>query len=210
LLASCLLALDRHHLAITSVCLFLLPLTRAIGIFMAPIIVLNVFFNKRSRREYFLCVPVLMGYACYLLIMWQFTGNPFEGYVVQEQYPARPSIGRIFDPLACANAFLNFHWEHDMLGSFVDRCVFIIVVLSLYTTANLDRTYYWIAILFGIVPALSNAFMSHLRFTTLVFPLFLAMAIWCAKALVFRVVCVLFAALQMYCLARYISGGWVG
>jgi hypothetical protein len=210
LLMACFVSLQRNTLWGVAVAAFFLPMTRAIGIFILPVLAWHLFSNGANLRRYFVCLAPAAGYLCLFGIMYWFTNNPFEGFVAQGLYPAQPSILRIFDVPGFFHSFMNFRWTHDCLHSVIDRAIFVAFLLSLYWIHRLNRTYYVYALLTGLIPAMSNIFMSYTRFLSLVFPVFIIWSQLAHNSRTFPVLLVLSFVFQVVFLILFVSGRWVG
>jgi hypothetical protein len=137
------------------------------------------------------------------------TGNAFEGFAAQRLYLAQPSLSNIFHPIGFCRAFLNFHWEHDMLHSFIDRLVFISFLLSLCAMLRLDSGYFVYALLAGLIPALSNELMSFTRFVSVIFPMFIIWTKATGNVACFFLLILLCWAVQVLFLTMSFAGMWV-
>ncbi len=210
LVMACLVCLRRGFLVAAAAMAFLLPMTRAVGVFILPVLVWELFRKKSPIKNYALSLAPLLGYACYFGIMYFFTNNPFEGFAAQQNYPAQPSITRIADPVGFAQAFMDFRWSHDMLHSWVDRLFFVLFLASAYWMLRADTTYYVYSVFMGLVPALSNILMSYTRFVSLVFPLFIVWGQFTLRTRSFWPIAVLSFAAQNYFFIRHIMGQWAG
>lgn len=210
LLMACLVCMHRRAYAAAAVAAALLPLTRATGIFVLPLVAWGVFQNRASLRTYAICLAPVAGYAAYFGIMWRCTGSATAGFQAQQLYPAQPSIANIADLPGFVHCFLGFGWRHDFLHSFIDRFVFVVFLLTLFWVARLDLGYYVYALLVGLVPALSNSLMSFTRFSTLVFPLFIVWGLAMKRGWWILFVLLLFFGLQVMFLLLHVSGGWAG
>jgi len=189
---------------------FLLPMTRATGVFIFPFLVWEFFRRKSPVKTYAICAAPLLGYFCYFAIMYFYTGNALEGFDAQQKYPARPSIARIADPVGFAQSFVDFNWTHDMLRSFVDRGFFLIFLISLFWILRADTGYYVYSIFCGLIPALSNILMSYTRFLSLVFPLFIVLGQFVARKWLFWLLAGAFGAGQLWLFVRHVAGRWAG
>ena len=210
LIVACLFCLRRGHLISVALLAFLLPLTRAIGVFIIPVFLWELLRTKSPMKNYVIIIAPLVGYACYFGTMYAFTGNPFEGFVAQQQYPAQPSVSRILDPAGFCDAFIDIRWSHDMLHSWLDRLFFVLLLASMYWMLRADTTYYVYSIFFGFIPALSNIFMSFTRFISLVFPLFIVWAQSTKRRWLFWPLASISLIVQLYFFLRHINGKWVG
>jgi len=205
----CLYSLRRNFLVGAALASFLLPMSRAVGIFILPILAWELFFKGGGYRRLWICLLPLLGYFCYFLIMYSYTGNPFEGFRMQLAYDAQPSISRIFDVSGFFYSFVHFNFVIDSLHSFLDRLIFVAFLLSLYPMLRLDTTYYVYAVFIGLIPAMSNIFMSYTRFSALVFPVFIVWARLTLRNRMLPVVAMLFYGLQVFFLVLLASGRWV-
>lgn len=188
----------------------LLPMTRAIGIFVLPVMLWEFFRNRSHWRRYMAGIAPLLGYLLYFATMNWFTGNPFEGFISQKYFPAQPSITKLADPLAFFRSFADFDWSHDMLHSYLDRFVFVLFLASLFWVIRNHSGYYVFAILAGVIPAFSNWMMSYTRFLSIVFPFFIAISDLCTRRSTFLIITLIFAGGQIYFALRLILGQWVG
>jgi len=211
LVMGCLFSLRRGGFWGAVISSFLLPLTRAVGIFILPVIAWELLRARAHARRYVICIAPVLGYLCFLGAMFLYTGNPFEAFTMQAAYPAQPSISRIWDFTGFMRSFTQFVWTHDALRSFIDRGVFIAFALSLYWIIRLDTTYYIYALLTGLIPAMSNILMSYTRFSVVVFPLFI---VWASAVTKYRTLLLflimLFYSLQIIFLLLFVSGRWAG
>jgi len=128
---------------------------------------------------------------------------------MQLAYDAQPSISRIFDVSGFFYSFVHFNFVIDSLHSFLDRLIFVAFLLSLYPMLRLDTTYYVYAVFIGLIPAMSNIFMSYTRFSALVFPVFIVWARLTLRNRMLPVVAMLFYGLQVFFLVLLASGRWV-
>jgi len=126
-------------------------------------------------------VAILSGYSAYFAIMYLATGNPFDGFLAQQYYPNRPSVANMMDVQGFFYSFKNVGEIHGMLDSVIDRLLFAIFLLSLPAIWRLDRRYFWYALGTGLVPAMSNWFLSYTRFFEMCFPAFIVLAGWLDK-----------------------------
>lgn len=210
LLMTCLLCLHYEILWGTALSALFLPLSRAIGIFILPVLIWEFSRRRAPRKVYAICFAPLLGYMCYFGIIYCYTGNVWQGFTAQEAYPARASVGRIFDVVGFLQAFLDFEWSHSLLHSFIDRFVFLAFLVSLYWILRLDTGYYVYALLAGLVPAMSNIFMSYTRFCSVVFPLFVVWARFCWRTGTEPFWLALFFGVQVLFLLLFVSGSWIG
>lgn len=211
---------------------FLLPLTRATGIFCLLPLACHLWENPSRRsartgrnriREAFAtsmrpqvvlaCVCPLAGYATYFAIMWASTGNAFEGFDAQRHYVNRPSIANILNVSGSVSAFFHSGWRHGFTDSPIDRAFFVAFLACLPLMWRSDKRYFAYAIGSGLVPALSNWFFSYTRLLTLCFPVFIVSGeklagsknrryFWCVIAAL--------ATLQTALIVRHVNFRWAG
>lgn len=224
------IGLSRENYWLVAVAGFLLPLTRATGIFcLLPLMwiiwekaknsnvdlfSLQVIFRRViTQRAFFVCLAPLLGYMSYFGIMYAFTGNPFEGFDAQKNYINQPSIMNILNVFSFIGAFLNIGWEHGMTNSPVDRVFFVVFVLYLPFLWRLNKPYFFYALGSGLIPAMSNYFFSYTRLLVLCFPLFIILGEKLGRRenrLYFAYVMAILAAVQITFLIRHINFNWAG
>ncbi len=188
----------------------LLPLTRATGIFVVPLLAWHAFQQKREPAAYLVCLGPVLGFAAYLAIMWGWAGSPWAGFTAQQLYPAQGSLAKVVDVAGFVHSFAAFGWKHDFLHSFIDRAFFVVFLTTLLPISRLGFGYYSYALLAGLVPAMSNSMMSFTRFSALVFPLFIVWGLGLKRSCFAPLVLMVFFGLQMLLLLLYISGRWGG
>lgn len=190
---------------------FLLPLIKAIGIFIVlPMIIHSV----RKRKTAWVLIAPLAGYFVYFVFFLVATGNPFAGFSAQNQFLNQPSIQNIFDVPAFIGAFGNAsHLIHPTNG-LLDRIVFLVFCLTipaLVITHKPDLALFCLAI--GIIPALSNHLLSYFRFFSVCFPIFITWAIIVENKKLSKLfigfLLFLFCVLKFLMLQRYLSFQWV-
>jgi len=190
--------LEKDRPMLIGVSSFLLPMTRAIGIFcILPIFwhlfgeVITTSFKMRTankipwnelktalfervQKSWLLLIPFL-GWGVYFLFMWSETGNVFEGFDSQHFWGAH-SVMNIVDIPKFLIKFCQITDFHSYSGSFLDRCVFLLFFCSLFKIYKLGKDMAVWALILGVLPATSGDLMSFTRFCSLAFPLFIALA----------------------------------
>ena len=212
---------------------FLLPLTRATGIFCLIVLVLHLWerineqstdaidrftgdwFNALLKQKPALltCGAPILGYASYFSVMWFMTGNPFEGFEAQQYYINKPSIANIFDLPGFIAAFFDVGWFHDTKDSPIDRAMFILFIFCLPYLWRWNKAYFLYAIGSGLVPAMSNWFFSYTRLLVLCFPLFVVLADNLKERknrFYFWLVMAVFATIQISFVVRHVNFRWAG
>ncbi len=241
----------RHGLAIVAA--FLLPLTKAVGVFCVFPILWHLCTESASTRQWLislagrnawarkvfsrcgqareardvprassslatkgpgllLLLSPLLGWSTYFLLMWKWTGNPFEGFEAQKHWGVQ-SVGNLFDLPKFVIGFFSPTVWHAFKGSAFDRLAFILLIWFLPVIWRLDKGWFLWAVVLGVVPAVSGTFTSYARFGSVVFPLFVALGAllgrqewrWLRWAVLF-----LFAAGHVFLIRRFATHGWVG
>jgi hypothetical protein len=191
---------------------FLLPLTKAIGVFCILPLYWHLFSKKETWRTYLAGFGPLLGYASYFLIILYFTGNPFEGFEAQKQYPNQPSISNLFNYRAITEAFFNIGAFHRQMDSFLDRFLFVLFLGSLYWIYRLRKVYVPYALASGAIPAMSTYFFSYTRNIMMTFPLMITLANEFKgrdNRHLFWSIVALSGIIQIYFIIRYINFYWV-
>lgn len=191
---------------------FLLPLTKAVGVFCLFPLLLHLWLKRARGRTYLACYGPILGYATYFGIMYFTTGNALEGFEAQRFYPNQPSVAHLFDlPGFLAHLVMPLQL-HGMLDSALDRGLFLVLLACLYPIWRMNKVYFVYACFVGLVPAASSWFLSYTRNVMICFPLFIIAArlldrrdggflLWYAV--------VLSGAFQIWFLLRYINFVWV-
>jgi hypothetical protein len=144
--------------------------------------------------------------------MSEWTGNPFEGFEAQKHWGVQ-SMGNLINLPKFIIGFFNPTTWHQFIGSVLDRCVFIFVLWWLPLIWRLDKVWFAWAVVLGVVPAISGTFCSYTRFASMVFPLFIAMAVFLGqpeRKLPRLLALTVFAALHVILLWRFVTYRWAG
>jgi hypothetical protein len=191
----------------------LLPLTKAMGVFILVPLAWHICESRNLRR----CWPLLglpvLGYATYFWIMWLTTGDALAGFAAQSAYPNAPSVGNMVDFHAVYNAFLNMITVGGMMNGVIDRVLFLALAVLLPVILRFDKAWFLYAACMGIVPALTGWFMSYRRFVIVVFPLFIVIAYLLRMAgsrLAFWYYAVFLACLQFWAVIQFVNFRWAG
>ena len=191
---------------------FLLPLTKAIGVFCLCPLVWHLLRTKERWTKFWACSGPLLGYLAYFVVMYAFTGDPFDGFAAQQHFPNQPSIGNIVDISGFLTALFTPSELHGMTNSILDRFFFVICAYCLFTIARLNSTYFVYAMFVGIVPAMSSWFLSYSRHVMICFPMFIVLALalreerlWLIRA----AIVLLLGVLQICFLILYLNCYWV-
>lgn len=172
-------------------------------------------FFKMQRMQFrwlALVLAPILGLSLCFVLMWLWTGNPFEGLVAQRYWGVH-SIFNLFNIPKFAVSFFQPTIWHGFEGSVLDRCAFVLLVWCLPIINRLGKDMLAWAFALGVLPAMSGTFTSFVRFEALVFPLFVALArfliqpnrrIWLGWFLALN------ALLQGILLVRFINFRWAG
>ena len=170
-------------------CLFLsilIPLARPTGILvMVPLLGYLVMDYRnngtvKEPKKYLLPAGFVAGFLFYLVIIAAFTGSFFSGFEAQTLFGAHNSLGNLFDPAAWfLRNFVDIQYTFNgFTTSILNRIFFVLfLVLLWFVYRYLDTTLFLYSLVMGLVPALSDSFMSYIRFLLVIFPVFIALAI---------------------------------
>jgi hypothetical protein len=192
---------------------FLMPLTKAIGVFVALPLAWHLYERRKNWRYWLLLLAPVLGWAAYFGLMYAQTGNAFEGFEAQKAYPYSPSIMNMFKLPAFFSAFASVGSLHGMMDSALDRGFFLLFLALLPLVYRLNRTWFWYVLPAGLVPALTSYFMSYRRYIMVLFPLFIVLAQSLAKARhrwVFWYYVAALAALQAWAVREFVNFNWAG
>lgn len=244
--------LDSNRFAISALAGFLIPFTRAVGIFcvfpVAFLLIKRIIdkfplqlksrFSEKDRpqepavtdypQRHFANAtlwPNVVGYGwvlmltvggwiAYLLLMREWTGNAFAGFDAQRHWGVH-SVGNIFNVTKFVEAFFHPTRWHAFTGSVLDRCAFLLLLDCLPLVWRLNKVWFVWAIVLGVVPAMSGHFTSFIRFEAIVFPMFVALAVYFnqadkSKRWLFMFTTIAFASLHLILLWRFLFFMWAG
>jgi hypothetical protein len=250
------LGLEKDRFGLTFLAAFLLPLTRAVGIFCIFPLFWHVMTNslpslwerlngqiRWSRgnngvgelaqarqhmkavtlRNHFIFAWLLLAPICgctgYLMLMQKWTGNAFESVEAQKQIGFQ-SFANIFN----VSGFLTTFYSAPNYGdagssfcrtSFIDRVFFVLLLYSIPTIWRLEKSWLLWALFLGVVPAMSGMYISYTRFASVVFPLFVALAVYFNRpGRLFRclrwIVVATLGILQIILTWRFVNYRWAG
>jgi hypothetical protein len=192
---------------------FLLPLTRAIGIFAVFVLILH-FVEKRRFLDLSLAVTAsLCGCIAYFTFVYWSTGNPFEGFRAQSMYVSDASVLKIFDIWGFINALFTKVHFHGFLDSSIDRLFFVVFLVAVPFMQKLPRAFLLYAVIAAGVPAMTHHLMSFTRYLSVVFPLFLAAALYFERPTIRRYyewVMLILILLQIFFVESYLNNEWAG
>lgn len=229
------ISLDLGWISAACAAAFLIPMTRAIGLLVLVPLLINLVLLPRLgvlTRELdwakwkieatrppgvrgvdvvYPLASIILGWACYLFLMWKWTGSPFEGFAAQEHW-GRHSIVHLFDVRKFFVELFSISSWHEFSGSLLDRILFLPAGIAIILSWRQYRDWCpWIFVL-AILPAMSGGFTSFTRFGSIAFPVFLFWGKvlsgygWGVRAGVFFTLMVVHFALVW----RYLNFGWAG
>ncbi len=177
--------LEKKNIYLIFISSFLLPLTRAIGIFcLLPIFyflitqqkkIQFIKFTKESIFQLWLLFIPLLGWLSYFLFIEFNTGNAFEGFEAQKFWGVH-SIWNIVNIPKFLIQFCEVTNFHEFTGSALDRIVFLFLFYSIPLIFKLGKDMMIWTFILGIIPALSGDLVSFTRFCSVIFPLFIGLA----------------------------------
>jgi hypothetical protein len=169
-------ALSSRNVSWVAATTLLLPLTRAVGVFILFPLAWHLYEQKRPFKHWLLVACPILGYAGYFGLMHAWTGNPFEGFEAQKAYPYSPSISNMLDLGRFFEVFLHVRTLDGMMDSVLDRAFFVLLLALLPFVYRLNKTWFWYALPMGLVPAMTSYFMSYRRYIMVIFPVFIVLA----------------------------------
>ncbi len=212
--------LSRHKYGRAALCALLLPLARTIGVFIVLPVLAYLFFDKKGAvkaqgegadtfKKITVCVAPLFGLSIAMFFFYQTTGNWFELFEAHRINASQHSIANLFRLKEWLyDNFIHLHWQwHGTDNSAFDRLAFFLFLILLYRIfREQNMTMFVYALVFGMVPALSDHFMSYARFLIIIFPLFIQMALDFRHH---RIILALMLLSQLKLLAFHSLGYWV-
>jgi hypothetical protein len=167
-------------------CAFMLPLTRPTGVLLFLPVLADWFWRKAPKERLFqtekLLVPgcLALGFFFYLIVMGFSTGDFSSGFQAQKYFAADYSYAHLLHPF---NWFrdnfvaIDFSWDGVRTGV-LNRVAFVAFLgIMLVGRKHLDRTFVLYALALGLVPVLSGNLMSYTRLVSVIFPLFIILAV---------------------------------
>lgn len=196
----------------------LLPLSRPQGMLIGLVIL--VFYVCKYRKQSFkvfenkeawIIFVFPYGVAAYFLCMYVSAGSLSAGFEAQKHFISGNSILNMFNLHDWfLRNFVNIELQfHGFTDSIIDRVFFgfyLVMLYFIYRKTDLTLTCYSLVI--GMIPALSGSFMSYSRYTLIVFPIFIALALISGRH--YRTIAVLFAAAQSVFAIRHTLNHWMG
>jgi hypothetical protein len=193
----------------------LMPLTRALGVFLGAPLAVHLWRSRAPWQRYALLAAPALGFLGYLGVLYVSTGDPFTGFAVYRHYPGRGTVGRLWDLAAFGRALLPAEGlaPHGFTNSLIDRVVFVLFAVSLPLLWRLGPVWFAYALVAGLMPAMANAFMSYTRYALMVLPLFVAWGVALSRPRR-GPLRALFAGIlllaQVLLLLRHVNAHWAG
>ncbi|MEI6093650.1 MAG: hypothetical protein WCQ47_08260, partial [bacterium] len=202
----------------TVVFALLLPFCKAQGILLIVPLIFFVLLKYKYKifdilrcKENIIVTAFFVGWVSYFCFMYITTGSFFSGFEAQRYFVAHNDIINIFRiDQWFFNNFINIKLTlHGCTNSFTDRAFFVFYLVSLYYIyRKTNKTFFVYALFLGMVPALSDHFMSYTRYLLPLFPMFIAFSI-VLKNKVFNLIIVLFFSIQIIFAVRHCLSYWV-
>jgi len=186
--------LKKNYL-MASIFSFFIPIARAVGVYIVPIIFLEYLRNRDNssivkfrlstfNKPIFLKINLKMvvvvfpviGLLTYLLFMYKFTGDAFEAFNVINYFVGK-NVGIIFTPwVVFSDIFRPGLVLHGITNSLIDRIFFILFLISLpFIYKKFGFMLFFYSLFLGFVP-IFGGFMSYSRYLLPIFPIFILLA----------------------------------
>jgi len=165
--------LYRGVLSAALIAAFLLPISRPQGILVIVPAIVFLLTRRAEFKKWLIPLAFLAGFAWYLLYMKLITGHYFAGFIGQEGYVGHYSVSNIFDTKRWfIRNFVEIKYSfHSYQTSVLDRLFFIIFLSLLYPAYKyLDKTLFSYMLITALIPALSDSFVSYMRYLLIAFP----------------------------------------
>jgi hypothetical protein len=163
----------------------------------------------KSFRWWLVLTP-FFGWLFYFTLMFIWTNNPLDGFAAQRFWGVH-SISNLWNVPKFFHAWFSPKTWHGYDGSFLDETLFTLVVCSVPILWKLDKSLLaWLYVL-AILPAMSGMFVSSTRYSSVAFPIFIAISFffkpasrrWCKFGLMGA-----FVILQSILIWRYVNYQW--
>jgi hypothetical protein len=197
---------------------FLLPLARPTGILEAASALAGWGNRKDTREEPFLpriitALAFCVGFGLYLFLMKEWTGDSFSGFSAQKFYISHSGWSNLLNPFGWL--FRNFIQNpYTMTGThtcFLPRVFLIVVMLSLTPLyKQVSPNFFVYTLMLGLFPAFSGDIlsMSYMRYTAILFPIFILAALKIGVGGKVLLVCCFLA--QAFLLIAHSLNYWAG
>lgn len=196
----------------------LVPLARAQGILLMPVLAWRVFVTHLKKKEYdkialygvVVSTSVIFGFFIYLFYMNAVAGHMFAGFHAQGHFVSMREVSALFHPLHWfIDNFITGPWSWlGVSTSVIHRVFFIFYLLMLpLVYRKCDSTLFIYTLSVGLVPALTSDLAGFPRYLLLAFPIFLALA----KSLegkLFTAVLIIFCLIQILLMQLHCLNYW--
>jgi hypothetical protein len=192
---------------------FLMPLAKAIGVFVLIPLAWHLYEQKKPWKVWLTLLAPMLGYISYFGVLWCWTGNAFDGFAAQRGYPNSPSISNVFKLSGFLQAFLNVQSLSGMMDAAIDRVFFLMVVVLLPLIYRMSRAWFFFTLLVGLVPAGTSWFMSYRRYLMICFPVFIILAQLLGDSKIrwiFWYYTGLLGVLQVWGIIQFVNFKWAG
>ncbi len=204
------LGLQRENVPLETASAFLLPLARAAGAFVLVPLAVDA-WQKKSRRALLPVAGVIAGLLLYFGVMALAAGDPLAAFAGQAHYVTHPSLANLVDMPRFVHALVAPANVRAMSAALVDRALFVGYLALLPVVWKWNRTWFWLALVLGVIPAMTQTFASFSRYALVIFPIFAAAGgllarctpAWRAAILATAV------ALQIVLFVLHINNHWV-
>lgn len=172
-----------------SPCLFLsvlIPLARPTGILVAlPLfgyLVAEIWKSRKvdDLKNGILLLGFITGFSLYLGTMNYCTGSFFSGFDAEYLFFPHNSLNNLLQPVSWFQGnFLNIQYSFNgYTTSILNRVFFgFFLILLYFIYKHLDTMLFLYSLALGLIPALSDSFMSYIRFILVIFPIFIVLAL---------------------------------
>lgn len=210
--------LYKEKLWLSIVFALMLPLSRPQGMLIGLVIGFFYLWKYRGNahrvfdnKEALIIFAFPYGVVAYFLFMYLSVGSSSAGFDAQKHFISGNSIMNIMNIQDWfIRNFVDIKLQfHGFTDSIIDRLFFGFYVFMLYWVyRKTDLTLTVYSIIIGIIPALSGTFMSYSRYTLVVFPIFIALALISGRH--YRFIALLFASIQVVFAISHTLNHWVG
>jgi len=194
----------------------LIPLTRPTGILVIVPLLAYLVLDVRNAgkanvtKNSLLLLGFIAGFMLYLGIMNFFTGSFFSGFEAQTPFISHNSLDNLLQPLVWFQKnFLTVRYTlNGYTTSILNRVFFgLFLVLLWFIYRYTDTTLFVYSLAMGMVPALSDSFVSYIRYLCVIFPIFIVLSLkWQKRP---WVIIIPMAVLQIVLLTAHALNYWV-
>jgi len=193
--------------AVAAICI---SLTQAVGFYGVVCLCSAMIVWRHPKRLVIVAgISATVGYTIYFLFMWLSTGNPFEGFAAQKNFPTAPSIANAFNLAILMDAWFTNLSFHGMSNSFLDRFFFIVFMIAIVSECRSKSPWIFFAIPVGLIPALTALWISYMRGLVGCWLLFPRIALWTSgNAAAFWCLSATCLCVQIWLFYRHLNFQW--